>query len=283
MEVEAAISRINWRHRHVDDPRRSDMGTEPRDVLDYLIKRSVGLPRWVAAADTQDALVLLTWLWWEDRRRERALLRRGLHLGLTATELGAPLGVASRQGLRDRLDRLDALLAFDRPDEKLTRAIRREAAQHDPRQRWVNAHRQRIRSVLAELLNQTVRVFGADVRLDQVPVGVDGGGLVDTDVLGDRNRAPEKPRLDDEPATEPDAEAESDDWLAELRTDLDEDALTPATLAMLGLTLTPLRIAAQAAGLDPAHGLARALRAADALRSDFARAGTHPEPDEEDD
>jgi hypothetical protein len=123
-ELDAAITRVLWRHRHIDDPHRAGLGTEPRDVLEQLTRGSVALPRWVVAADTLDGLVLSVWLWWEDRRRERALLRRGLHLGLTLGELGTPLGISSPQGLRDRLDRLDALLAFDRPDEKLTRAAR---------------------------------------------------------------------------------------------------------------------------------------------------------------
>ncbi|MDT7703001.1 MAG: hypothetical protein QOJ30_5326, partial [Pseudonocardiales bacterium] len=104
------------------------MGTAPRDVLDYLARRGpAGIPRWVAAADTADALILSTWCWWDDRRREHRLLRTGRSLGLSLSELGAPLGITTRRGTQDRIDRLDALLRYDRPDEQLTRAARCEA------------------------------------------------------------------------------------------------------------------------------------------------------------
>jgi hypothetical protein len=244
-EVDEAIGRVLWRHRRVDDPRRSGLGTEPREVLEHLTRHSVGLPQWAAAADTLDALVLTTWLWWEDRRRERALLRRGLHLGLTHTELGVPLGITTRQGLRDRLDRLDALLAYHRPDEQLTREARREARASDPRQAWLDAHRGLVQEVLSTLLDQADRL--------------DTQGDPHGDNSGDNS----------EPAEE--------DWLGELRADLAADRLTPATLSMLGLALGPLRITVHQAGLAPGHGLHRAIRAADAVRGDLARAtGTPP-------
>jgi hypothetical protein len=63
------------------------------------------------------------------------------------------------------------------------------------------------------------------------------------------------------------------DWAGELRADLVDDHLTPATLSMLGLVLGPLRISVDEAHLDPAHGLRRAMRSAESLRADFARSG----------
>ncbi|WP_051342530.1 hypothetical protein [Pseudonocardia spinosispora] len=249
-EVDAAVARILRRHERIDDPRRSGLGTEPRDVLDHLTKHSTGLPRWVAAADTQDALVLLTWLWWEDRRRERALLRRGLHLGLTLGELGGPLGVGTRQGLRDRLDRLDALLAFDRPDEKLSRESRRDLASQDRRARWLQDNHERVRTCLTSLLAQVARL--PELLPDDTSDGAStGAARTDFD-------------LEDT--------AETASWIDELRADVDADELTPATLSMLGLALPSLRIAAHREGLDPSHLMMRTLRDADQLRADFARA-----------
>lgn len=239
-ELEKATARILWRHDHVDDPRRSGLGTDPRDMLDHLTKNSVGVPRWVAADDTLDALVLTTWLWWEDRRRERTLLRRGLHLGLTHTELGRPLGITTRQGLRDRIDRLDALLSFDRPDEQLTRDARRAASAADPRQAWLDAHRDRAVDVIKKLLAQAARL--------------------DSTVSGSAADRATQGRAADE-----------DDWLSELAADMDEHAITPATISVLGLALGPLRIAARDAELPGSHGLHLAIRTADALRADLAR------------
>jgi hypothetical protein len=210
-------------------------------VLEYLTRYSIGLPRWVAAADTLDALVLTTWLWWEDRRRERALLRRGMSLGLTHTELGRPLGITTRQGLRDRLDRLDALLAFDRPDEQLTRDTRREARRSDPRQAWLDDHREQVHQVLTTLLAQAARIAPADTASGKEPHAC---GIEDPHEEG---------------------------WLAELRADVDELNISPATLSILGLVLGPLRITAHRADLAGSHGLHRAIRACDALRADMAR------------
>ena len=65
-----------------------------------------------------DALTLNNWLWWEDRRRELFFLKAGRARGVFLSQLGAQVGVG-KQGLLDRVDRLEALLRFDRPDEKL--------------------------------------------------------------------------------------------------------------------------------------------------------------------
>jgi hypothetical protein len=241
VEVEAAVARVLWRHERVDDIRRSGLGSEPRDVLEHLIRHSVGLPRWVAAADTLDALVLTTWLWWEDRRRERALLRRGMSLGLTHTELGRPLGITTRQGLRDRVDRLEALLAYDRPDEQLTRDARREARRSDPRQAWLDAHHEDVHLVLSTLLEQ----------IERLPPPQSSSG-------------PHAPQDAHRPADE-------QDWLDELRADVTDHDITPATLSILGLALGPLRITVHDAELARSHGLVRAIRACDVLRADLAR------------
>jgi hypothetical protein len=153
VERDAAIARIDRRHARIDDPRRSELGTDPREVLAFVLNRGpVGVPRWVAAADHTDALVLWTWCWWEDRRTERRLLRQGLAAGLSLSDLGAPLGITSRQGVRDRLDRLSGLLEYDRPDEQITRDARRQNRARDARQRWIEDHRDEVRAVLLALL-----------------------------------------------------------------------------------------------------------------------------------
>jgi hypothetical protein len=165
-----------------------------------------------------------------------------MSLGLTHTELGRPLGITTRQGLRDRLDRLDALLAYDRPDEQLVRDTRREARRSDPRQAWLDAHKDYVHRVLANLLDQAEQfaavesTSGPDQRHDAAYT------------------------------------ADEQDWLAELRADITDHNVTPATVSILGLVLGPLRITAHEADLAGSHGLPRAIRACDALRADLARA-----------
>ena len=243
-EVDAALDRIVWRHDKVEHPRRSGLSDDPAEVVEHLTRHSATLPQWVVMQDTLDALVLTTWLWWEDRRRERALLRRGLYVGLTHRELGTPLGITTRQGLRDRLDRLDALLAHDHPDEKLTRTARRDAALDDPRRRWIAAHAGHIHAVLTRLLAQLDRVTALGTLGATTAVAVSGSP--------------------DTTAVDPIVEA--GEWLVELRADLAEGTLSPATLSLVGLVLAPLRIAARDAGLPHGHGLWRAIREASELR-----------------
>jgi hypothetical protein len=60
--------------------------------------------------------------------------------------------------LRDRIDRLEALLSFDHPDEQLTRAARRAASIADPRQAWLDAHQDRAVDVIKRLLAQAARL-----------------------------------------------------------------------------------------------------------------------------
>jgi hypothetical protein len=233
-ERDAAIARIDRRHARIDDPRRSELGTEARDALEFVLNRGpVGVPRWVSAADHADALVLATWCWWEDRRTERRLLRQGLAAGLSLAEIGAPLGITTRQGVRDRLDRLAALLEFDRPDEQLTRTARRQAHVRDARQVWIDEHRAEIRAVLLGLLIQGRRVLGDDD---------DGAG-------------------EPHPARE---------WLDEVDADYTDDILTPATLAAAGLAAAELRASDPVRILDPPHRIHGALRALESLRARLA-------------
>jgi hypothetical protein len=247
IELSAAVERIARRHDRIDDSRRSAMGTAARDVLDYLAARGpAGIPRWVAAADTADALILSTWCWWDDRRREHRLLRNGRHLGLSLSELGAPLGITTRRGTQDRIDRLDALLRYDRPDEQLTRAARRERRDSDARQVWIDAHRDEIRAVLAGFLAQARR-FAAAVAPEEHAGGPD-----------------------DDPGDVDLPSAGAGEWLDELAADYDADDLTSATLAVAGLAAAELRTAPAVLELDAKHRLHTALREVEILRARLA-------------
>ncbi len=259
-EVEAAIARVHWRHAKVDHPRRSGLSDDPAGVLEHLTRHSASLPQWVIGEDTLDGLTLQSWLWWEDRRRERALLRRGLRAGLYLREMGTPLGITTHQGVRDRLDRLDALLARDQPDEKLTRAARRAAALDESISGWLDAHSGRVRAVIARLLYETDRV--PELAVTAGPSEPDSaGGWSSSDGGGEHEVL-----------------QEAAEWLGELRVDLDSNAVSPATVSLLGLAVGPLRIGLQRLDLDPGHGLWRVVREVDRLRSDAAtgRLGSLP-------
>lgn len=129
IQVERAISSIAGRRDKVDDPNRWRLpdapDSDPREVLAYLrVYSGADIPRWVLQADIGDALTLNSWLWWEDQRTELHFLQAGRRRGLFLSQLGAQLGVG-KQGIINRIDRLEALLRYDRPDEKITRAARK--------------------------------------------------------------------------------------------------------------------------------------------------------------
>ena len=164
-EVARAIVMIARRRAKVDDRHRDLLSdsedSDPREVLDYLRKFSgPDIPRWVLQAEVSDALTLNNWLWWEDRRRELFFLKAGRARGVFLSQLGAQVGVG-KQGLLDRVDRLEALLRFDRPDEKLTRAARQAARAADHRRlvetRWIDEHRAELLRVIEALVHQADR------------------------------------------------------------------------------------------------------------------------------
>jgi hypothetical protein len=151
-------AKVDDRHREIlpDSP-----DSDPREVLDYLRKYSgPDIPRWVLQADVCDALTLNNWLWWEDRRRELHFLKAGRDRGLFLAQLGAQVGVG-KQGVLDRIDRLEALLRYDRPDEKITRSARRsqrEARERRPtEQAWIDANRREFVEVITGLVGQADR------------------------------------------------------------------------------------------------------------------------------
>lgn len=164
-ELERAIVRIARRRVKVDDRHRELLPdspeSDPREVLDYLRKYSHrDIPRWVLQADVCDALTLNNWLWWEDRRRELHFLKAGRDRGLFLSQLGAQVGVG-KQGVLDRIDRLEALLRYDRPDEKISRASRRAERERVERlpaeQAWLCARRDELHAVMTGLVDQADR------------------------------------------------------------------------------------------------------------------------------
>ena len=164
-ELELALVRIARRRAKVDDRHREKLPdspeSDPREVLDYLRRYSgPDIPQWVLQADVCDALTLNNWLWWEDRRRELHFLRAGRDRGLFLSQLGAQVGVG-KQGILDRIDRLEALLRFDRPDEKIIRASRREERERREQlpaeEAWLSTRRTDLHAVITGLVDQADR------------------------------------------------------------------------------------------------------------------------------
>lgn len=164
-EASRAITVIARRRDKVEDKHRELLpdaeDSDPREVLDYLRKYSgPDIPRWVLQADICDALTLNNWLWWEDRRRELHFLKAGRARGLFLAQLGSQVGVG-KQGVLDRIDRLEALLRYDRPDEKITRAERHAARSADQRRavelHWLDLHREQVLSLASALLDHASR------------------------------------------------------------------------------------------------------------------------------
>jgi hypothetical protein len=160
-----AIVRIARRRAKIDDRHREKLpdspDSDPREVLDYLQRHSgPDLPRWVLQADVCDALTLNNWLWWEDRRRELHFLKAGRDRGLFLSQLGAQVGVG-KQGVLDRIDRLEGLLRYDRPDEKIARASRRTERERRERlpveEAWLAARRNELRALITGLVDHADR------------------------------------------------------------------------------------------------------------------------------
>uniref|UniRef100_UPI003F491B0E hypothetical protein n=1 Tax=Pseudonocardia sp. CA-138482 TaxID=3240023 RepID=UPI003F491B0E len=266
-ERDAALARIARRHQARDDSRWSEAGTEARDVLDYL--RRAPTAAGLAAHDIWDELVLAAWVHWDERRRERERLHRARHHGLSYAELGRYLGIGTRQGARDYLDRLDALCAEytrinhtrygpatgDGATDPLARlagttratrgadvhATRARRAHHRTRAAaadWITTHQPLVTATVRGLLEQTARVG----------IHAEPGDDTEEAGLGDYLH-----------------------WLTQdIDPDLNPDGIRPDTMATLGLALGELRDHPTLAATAANHGLRHALAAADQLRATYA-------------
>jgi hypothetical protein len=192
--VERAIAMIASRRAKVEDCNRDRLpdssAADPRDVLDYLRQYSgFDIPRWVLQADVTDALTLNNWLWWEDRRRELHFLKAGRERNVFLSQIGRQIGVG-KQGVLDRIDRLEALLRYDRPNEKITREARRAArASRDRRpveQAWIDAHHEDLVGVINGLVGQASRYCIADEDrewIDELTIDVRDDNLTPTTMV----------------------------------------------------------------------------------------------------
>ncbi|MFD7161321.1 hypothetical protein ACFV9C_42515 [Kribbella sp. NPDC059898] len=242
-EVSAAIIRIARRRAEIDDRSRDLLpdapDSAPGEVLDYLMRHSGNnVPSEVRLKDAKDAIVLTNWMWWEDRRRELHFLKAAVEAGMFLNEIGGLIGVG-KQGVKDRIDRLTALLGEEgRPDEKLMRAHRRAEQEQAGTEDSPAAHVVWLRANWPELKELVVDLNAQAER----------HGLKDSDR----------------------------EWLDELMIDVDEDRVNPQTMVMLGLATADIRVSTAFVRLPNRrpHAIHLLLQHADRMRTEYAGLGT---------
>jgi hypothetical protein len=294
-ERDAALRRIAERHLRRDDPRWSEAGAEgdnaARDVLSYLRRHHTRMPRVVAGEDALDELVLAAWVWWDERRRERELLRRARYYGHSLAEVGAFLGLTTRQATYEYLDRLEALLVAHQVDQNRQQrvALERVAAQEavDHHQRDPDAIAGPIGTAVLPARHDLYRrtrgrrasAVGAGPvelrarRRDQRALPARERWIAEADLRIDRAVAEllaQCQRLGFDLREHDSEEFELEDALATLARHRARNRYAEATFGALGLALGELRLHPEVTGLARNHGIHRAITAADRLRADYA-------------
>jgi hypothetical protein len=113
-DFDAALLRIHGRRRAAGDDHPLALSEDPREVLAYLRQRGrTGLVQDDTGDDVVDALTLRLWLWWEGESIELWLLEAAEALGRNRKTVGGLLGIASGQGVVDRIVRKRAMLGRD--------------------------------------------------------------------------------------------------------------------------------------------------------------------------
>ncbi|MCD2191618.1 hypothetical protein [Actinomycetospora soli] len=294
-ERDAALRRIAARHLRCEDSRWSEAGCEgddpARDVLDYLRRHHTRLPRAVSSEDTRDALVLSAWIYWEERRRERDLLRRARGYGHSLGELGAFLGLNTRQGTYDYLDRLEALVEAHSTDQARQQRVADERVE---RQRAADGAVRDAELLAGPLATSTLAPADDLYRRTRGRRASTAGAGPDTvrSRRRDRTTLPARERWIAEHRGELDVlvsellgqlqrlgiearEQESEDFeledtLAVLDRHRETGDYSPATFGALGLVLGELRFHPAVEPLAHNHGVHQAIVAADRLRARFS-------------
>lgn len=294
-ERDAALSRIADRHRRQDDHGWSEAGSEgddgARDVLGYLRRHHARMPRAVAEQDALDELVLAAWVWWDERRRERDLLRRARQYGHSLGELGAFLGLTTRQATYEYLDRLEALLGAREADQDrqqrvaLDRVAAQQAADHVERDPEAIAGPLGTSSLPAgqDLYRRTrgrrASAVGADPaearqrRRDQRALPTRERWIAEQHHRIDRvvtALLDQCRRLGVEVRDQDSEDFELEDALAVLERHRRRGGYADPTFGAVGLALGELRLHPAVTELARNHGIHRAIAAADRLRADYA-------------
>ncbi|MFF5019074.1 hypothetical protein [Streptomyces sp. NPDC001165] len=155
------MARFERRHTTADNPRREEFpdpeapGAELAVVL-FARNQKRALPRLARRAEAIDRLVLIQQLRLLLDREELAALKDGNEAGATWRQLGDPLGITTKNGTVQRMQRLRVAVELGpsaaRAPHVLRAHERGEAEDEDSRSSWVELNHERVRRASAELL-----------------------------------------------------------------------------------------------------------------------------------
>lgn len=257
-ELVRAIGRIARRHQDTGccepDEIPSPARLNSRDTLAFLRRHPVQqTPGWIARADSLDAQLLVIASTWDHWRTEYFHLRGGLSDGLFHDQFGAALGLGPEGQPRDESDPRPARrgrTGSGNPQQpsRVRMAALADLLRHDDPTPKLDRTSRRSQPVDPEDARWTWLADHRDA-LASVALGLAA--------VADRHRL-----LDHR-------------WRDELVADVTDDALTPATLAVLGLTIAEIRTARPIAELTTTHNVHRLLLEGDALRCQFSGVDCH--------
>ncbi|MFD6329190.1 hypothetical protein ACFWGI_06375 [Streptomyces niveus] len=155
------MARFEQRHHTADNPRRDEFPDieAPGSVLAVVLfgrnhRRS--LPRLAQRAEALDRLVLIQQLRCLLDREELVALQDGSEAGATWRQLGDPLGITTKNGTVQRLQRLRVAVELGPSALRAPHVLRAhekgEAEDEDSRSGWVQSHYEQVRRASAELV-----------------------------------------------------------------------------------------------------------------------------------
>lgn len=155
------MARFEKRHTTADNPRRDEFpdpeapGAELA-VVHFARDHKKALPRLARRAEAIDRLVLIQQLRLLLDREELAALQDGNDAGATWRQLGDPLGITTKNGTVQRMQRLRVAVELGPSALRAPHVLRAhekgEAKDEDSRVNWVQLNHERVRRASAELL-----------------------------------------------------------------------------------------------------------------------------------
>lgn len=173
----SAATRIAERRERAEDPDLAHLTDELVGIVDY-VRKHQRVPAEILRIDVVDAIEILDHLYDELDRLRLAVLRTGLHAGMTYQDLAGPLGVRTRQGAEAALRRLENAVAGGAKDEKAGRQDRRRQRQSAA---WLAERSVEIRQLAVVLLAHRAQLPELAEDLDDLAADlatVPAGGMV---------------------------------------------------------------------------------------------------------
>jgi hypothetical protein len=161
VDTSRVVARFEKRHTTADNPRRDEFpdpeapGSELAVVL-FARNHKRALPRLARRAEAIDRLVLIQQLRLLLDREELTALQDGNEAGATWRQLGDPLGITTKNGTVQRMQRLRVAVELGpsalRAPHVLRAHERGEAEDEDSRSSWVQQNHERVRCASADFL-----------------------------------------------------------------------------------------------------------------------------------